>query len=245
MFVMSQKLLSIFIYYNYVIIFQISADCCSIKRASRLIEQQTREQSQNKIWHNERSLRITGSHVFNICKFTDRRDKVKYAEDILSPIQFKSEATEWGKSRENTAIEAYESMSFNKVQSCGLFISTKYPHIGASPDGLIGDLTVLEVKCPFSIKDEFIGADNYKHIEVINDEFCLKENSPYYFQIQTQLLVTERSYCDFFIWTNKDEKRIYVNRNDKLISEIIIPKVTDFYHNYMIPVIARKCYNLK
>lgn len=36
-----------------------------------------------------------------------------------------------------------------------------------------------------------------------------------------------------------------VNRNDKLISEIIIPKVTDFYHNYMIPVIARKCYNLK
>lgn len=170
---------------------------------------------------------------------------MKYAEDILSPKQFKSEATEWGKSRENTAIEAYESMSFNKVQSCGLFISTKYPHIGASPDGLIGDLTVLEVQCPFSIKDEFISADNYKHIEVINDEFCLKENSPYYFQIQTQLLVTERSYCDFFIWTNKDEKRIYVNRNDKLIPEIIIPKVTDFYHNYMIPVIARKCYNLK
>lgn len=123
---------------------------------------------------------------------------MKYAEDILFPKQFKSEATEWGKSKEKTAIEAYESMSYNKVERCGFCISSKYPHIGASPDGLIGDLTVLEVKCPYSIKDELITADNYKHIEIINNAFCLKENSPYYYQIQTQLLVTERMYCDFF-----------------------------------------------
>ncbi|XP_048487174.1 uncharacterized protein LOC125490849 [Plutella xylostella] len=208
-----------------------------------MIEQQTRQQSLNKMWHSERSLRVTGSHVFNICKFTDRRDQVKYAEDILFPKQFKSQATEWGSSKEKTAVEAYESMSYNKVQSCGFWISNEYPYIGASPDGLIGELTVLEVKCPFSIKDEFISVDNYKHIEFINNEYCLKQSSPYYFQIQTQLLVTGRKFCDFFVWTNKDEKRIYVNRNDKLISEVIVPKVTAFYHTYMIPLIAKKMYN--
>jgi hypothetical protein len=64
----------------------------------------------------------------------------------------------------------------------------------------------LEVKCPFSIKDEFISADNYKHIEIINNEFHLKENSPYYFQIQTQLLVTERMYCDFLFGLIKMKK---------------------------------------
>lgn len=106
-------------------------------------------------------IRITGSHVSNICKFTDRRDKVKYAEDILFPKQFKSEATEWGNSKEKTAIEAYESMSSNKVKRCGFGISSKYPLIGALPDGLIGDMSVLEVKCPFAIKDELTTADNY------------------------------------------------------------------------------------
>lgn len=216
----------------------------SPEEASR-IEQETRQQSQNTMWHRERSLRITGSHVSNICKFTDRKDKAKYAEDILFPKQFSSAATEWGHSKENTAIEAYESMSHNAVQHCGFFISSKYPYIGASPDGLIGDLTVLEVKCPYSIKDEFITPDNYKHIEIINGEFCLKESSPYYYQIETQLLVTDRMFADFFVWTNRDEKRIHVNRNGKFISEVIIPKVTEFYQSYMIPLIGRKCYNLK
>ncbi|KAK9882586.1 hypothetical protein WA026_022212 [Henosepilachna vigintioctopunctata] len=110
------------------------------------------------------------------------------------------------------------------------------------PDRLIGDQTILEVKCPFSIKDEFISALNYKHIETVNGEFHLKETSPYYFQIQTQLLVTERMFCEFFIWTNKDEKRIRVNRNDQLICETIIPQVTDSYNTYMMPVIAKKYY---
>lgn len=44
-----------------------------------------------------------------------------------------------------------------KVEKCGLFLSPKYPYLGATPDGVTScmccDMGILEVKCPFCTKD--------------------------------------------------------------------------------------------
>lgn len=152
-------------------------------------------------------------------------------------------ALEWGKSMETTAIEAYEGKTGKKVERCGLYVSVQYPFIGASPDGLIGDNKILEVKCPYSIKDEMIGSNNYFHLERDSEYLQLKETSNYYYQIQTQLLVTGRDCCDLFIWTNVDEKIINVKKNDSFIQNIIIPQVKAFFFQFMLPQIAENMYD--
>ncbi|CAH2095634.1 unnamed protein product [Euphydryas editha] len=83
---------------------------------AKKIEKKTKNQRKTKLWYTERSFRVTASKV------------------------------EWGKSMETTAIETYEGKTGKKVESCGLYVSVQYPFIGASPDGLIEDSKILEVK---------------------------------------------------------------------------------------------------
>ena len=49
------------------------------------IEEKTRSQSENKMWHDERKKRITASNFGTIYHATDRRDKVKLAASLLNP----------------------------------------------------------------------------------------------------------------------------------------------------------------
>ncbi|CAG4940628.1 unnamed protein product [Parnassius apollo] len=177
--------------------------------SAKEIEKKTKNQTKTKLWHTERSFRVTASRVGEICKFTAKKDQEKYAQSLICNKKIVSTALEWGKSMETTAIEAYEGKTGKKVERCGLYVSVQYPFIGASPDGLIGDNKILEVKCPYSIKDEMIGSNNYFHLE---HDLQLKETSNYYYQIQTQLLVTGRDCCDLFIWTNVDDKIINVKK---------------------------------
>lgn len=58
----------------------------------------------------------------------------------------------------------------------------------------------------------------------------LKETSNYYYQIQTQLLVTGRDCCYLH---NKTDKIIKVNKNGSFVQNIIIPQVKNFYFQIM------------
>jgi len=39
------------------------------------------------------------------------------------------------------------------ILSCGLFVDKKSTFLAASPDGLIDNNSIVEIKCPASIKD--------------------------------------------------------------------------------------------
>ncbi|CAH0731044.1 unnamed protein product, partial [Brenthis ino] len=185
--------------------------------SAKEIEKTTKNQTKTKLWFTERSFRVTASRVGEICKFTAKKDQEKYAQNLICNKKIVSTAFEWGLrmgSMETTAIESCEGKAGKKVERCGLYVSVQYPFIGASPDGLLEDNKILEVKCPYSIKDEIIGVNNYSHLEHNLEYLQLKKTSNYYYQIQTQLLVTGRDCCDLFIWTNVDEKIINVYRND-------------------------------
>jgi len=39
------------------------------------------------------------------------------------------------------------------IQECGLFISKERPYLGASPDRLLAETSVIEVKCPYSSRN--------------------------------------------------------------------------------------------
>lgn len=173
---------------------------------------------------------------------TDRKNKEKFVDSIINPRHFKSEQTTWGNMNEKNAISAYQEATTNIVVHCGLFVSLEHPYLAASPDGLVCSLTVLEVKCPYSIRNEIISVNNLDYIEIINNKFALKKSSNYYYQVQTQMYVTGRQFCDFVIWTKHDYLCISVEINNDLINQVILPKVKHFYDNNMVPILFKKFY---
>ena len=108
--------------------------------------------------------------------------------------RFTSEATDWGCNDEKEALENYiqersNHSNFN-VSSSGLVIHTSYPHMGASPDGIVNcdccGRSVLEIKCPFSCKDRsYLGATAESKF-FLKDALTLKQDHSHYFQIQLQ-----------------------------------------------------------
>ena len=101
-----------------------------------------------------------------------------------------------------------EHQDFCVIES-GLIIHKDYPFIAASPDGVVNCLC-----CD-------IVADSKSYLKRNNNgAICLMETHSYMYQIQTQLLVTEYSYCDFFVYTNKDFIRIRILPNTLIMDEI-------------------------
>ena len=60
--------------------------------------------------------------------------------------------------------------------------------LGALPDGIANSELLVEVKCPFNIKDEII----LENLPYINEKMELDINTDYYYQIQGQLYCAER-----------------------------------------------------
>ena len=65
----------------------------------------------------------------------------------------------------------------------------------------------MEIKGPYFNRGDSIpqvlGKKSYLHKNA-EGKVQLMSNHPYYYQIQTQLLVTGFKFCDFFAWTEKD-----------------------------------------
>ena len=75
-------------------------------------------------------------------------------------------------------MKAYERLTGHDVSETGLWLHPEISWLAASPDGLVGDEGVLEVKCPV-----------YKiHSEVP------KHYMP---QVQAEMEMTGRAWCDF------------------------------------------------
>ena len=95
----------------------------------------------------------------------------------------------------------------------GIFIHPEHGWLGASPDRLVYDPDcnepngLAEIKCPISIAT-CISTEEVQNSQRI---FCvydpetrskrLKQSSDYYKQVQGQLAIIRRKWCDFVVWT--------------------------------------------
>lgn len=85
---------------------------------------------------------------------------------------------------EAEARDAYSFHAGVAVAETGFVESQDLPNTGASPDGLIGDDGLLEIKCP---------ANPEKHVEALRRGAHATE---YRWQLQHQMLVTGRSWVE-------------------------------------------------
>jgi putative phage-type endonuclease len=97
---------------------------------------------------------------------------------------FVSQWMEEGRDKEPLARAEYELLTGSTVEQIGFIYHPTIKRAGASPDGLIGDDGLIEIKCP---KDT-------THLRYLMDDAVPEEYQP---QMLWQMACTERAWCDF------------------------------------------------
>jgi hypothetical protein len=120
--------------------------------------------------------------------------------------------TERGTETEPAARVAYEVTKRVMVDECGLVIHPRIERSGASPDGLVGDRGLLEIKCP------------RVHVHL---DYLLSGEPPkaYIPQMAWQAACTGRKFVDFVSYCPQmpEDLRLFVARytpTEKYIAEL-------------------------
>jgi putative phage-type endonuclease len=177
----------------------------------------------NFIWRMERIGKVTGSRVADIVARTKTgysTSRANYLGQLVAERltgvsgdgTFTTPAMQWGIHQEEKARAAYAFFSDVDVAFAPFIDHPSIAMAGASPDGLIGDDGLVEIKCPTTST----------HIETV-----LTKTIPAKYQIQMlwQMACSGRSWCDFASFDPRlpEEHGLYVqrfNRDDKRIADL-------------------------
>jgi putative phage-type endonuclease len=173
-------------------------------------------------WIAARLGRVTASRVADVIAKTKTgwgASRANYMAELIAERltgapgdQYVNAAMKWGIETEAEARAAYSFMRDAEVIEAGFIEHPKIPMTGASPDGLIGDDGLVELKCP----------NTATHIDtLLGDAIPAK----YVAQMQWQMACCGRAWCD---WVSYDPRlpgsmRLFVQRvqrDDAMIAEL-------------------------
>lgn len=181
-------------------------------------------------WYQIRLGRLTGSdfHTF-LGNSETKKNKLlqKAAEKITGESDeehFVTEDIQRGIDLEDEAILMYEMQTGNTVDKVGFIERDEFS--GCSPDGLVGTDGIIEVKCPK--QSVFLK-------QVVED----KIKPEYYTQIQYNLFISGRKWCDYIAYNKKFHlfiKRFTVDKEvfekiEKTLNECT-EKIKEFISSY-------------
>lgn len=130
-----------------------------------------------------------------------------------------------GQSDEVYAREAYRE-HFAPVKECGFITNDKWGFtIGFSPDGLVGDDGLIEVKSPRP----------KSHLQTLLN---LEMPAEHMIQVQTGMLVSERPWCDFISYSGGWPMVTLRVHADSAIQDAIVEAATVF-HGKLLAMIGR------
>jgi putative phage-type endonuclease len=158
------------------------------------MEQQTNE------WFTARLGKVTASRVADVIAktktgYSASRDNYM-AQLICERLtgqkgeSFTNAAMEHGTQTEPLARSAYENARSLLVKEIGFINHPRIEMSGASPDGLVADDGLVEIKCP----------NTATHIDTL---LSGKVPTKYITQMQWQMLCCQRKWCDFCSFDNR------------------------------------------
>ncbi|MCG9021480.1 YqaJ viral recombinase family protein [Laribacter hongkongensis] len=180
------------------------------------MEQRTEE------WFAARLGKVTASRVADVMTKTKSgyaASRQNYMAELIcqrltgtQEIRFSNAAMQRGTELEPHARARYIIETGEIVTEVGLIDHPTIAGFGASPDGLVGDTGLIEIKCP----------NTWTHIETIKTG---KPKPEYIKQMQTQMACTGRQWCDFVSYDDRlpDDMQYFctrIERDDALIAEI-------------------------
>lgn len=154
-----------------------------------MIEQGTEQ------WHAMRLGKATASRIADIIakgrSGAESKSRLNYRAELVverltqTPTEgFTSGAMQWGTDNEPHARIAYEFRHNVEVVQAAFIDHPSIEMTGASPDGLVGDDGLVEIKCP----------NTATHIATLRGG---KIDARYLTQMQWQMACTGRAWCDF------------------------------------------------
>ena len=179
-----------------------------------LIEEDTRDQAKGAAFFKHRAGRVGASMSHSVAHTNPALPSQSIIKTICYPQLFKVDnpAVRHGCKNESKAINAYSNvMSVSHkdfmVTKCGIFIDREKPWMHATPDFLCSCSCCGEgcgeIKCPYSIENndfESYAQKGSSCLKKVDGTFYLKRTHNYYYQVQQQINITGRTYCDFVVY---------------------------------------------
>lgn len=150
----------------------------------------------NSEWFAARCGCLTGSRVADALAVSAKTGKpLKARSDLIEELvaerltgncveHFQSSAMQWGTACEEAARDAYEAETGLPVDLVGFMHHPTIEWLGASPDGLVGNDGLVEIKCPTSVT----------HVRRLMNPMLGVEQ--YRYQMMLELACTGRRWCD-------------------------------------------------
>ena len=180
-------------------------------------------------WFKARKGKITGSQVGAILGVNPYKKPADAMREMVrsfhnAPSEFSGNtATEWGTANEASATQQFEMFhSIAPVIETGFHIHPEHDWLGASPDGLLDENGVIEIKCPYGQREK--NPPTFK---------TLAEQPHYQAQIQIELFCTGREFCEFYQWAPFGDLKETEQFNQLWIDENL-PKLKAFHDAYLV-----------
>lgn len=151
-------------------------------------------------WFAARLGKVTASKVYDVMAKTKSgyaASRKNYMMDLLCERltgqkveTYSNTAMLRGTELEPAARATYELLTGEAVREVGFINHPAIAMFGASPDGLVGDDGLLEIKCP----------NTATHVEFIR---TLKPDGKYLLQMQVQMMCTGRAWTDFVSYDDR------------------------------------------
>lgn len=173
-------------------------------------------------WLSDRSGKVTASAIYKVMAKTKSgygADRANYHAQLVTerltglPTDgFRNAAMDWGIETEAQARATYAFSINDPVVETGFWQHPMIADSGASPDGLVGERGLVEIKAPQSAT----------HIATLTGAPIDKK---YMLQMQWQMACTERDWCDFVSFDPRlpAEMQMHVRRVERdaaLLAEI-------------------------
>jgi putative phage-type endonuclease len=165
-------------------------------------------------WHQQRLGKVTASRISDVVARTKTgwgASRANYAAQLIAERltgavadSYTNGAMQWGQEKEAEAADAYAFYRNANLLAVGFVDHPEIAMSGASPDRLIGDDGLIEIKCP----------NTATHIETL-----LGAHIPtkYMLQMQWQMDCTGRAWCDFVSYDPRmpEHMRLHVERVER------------------------------
>lgn len=173
-------------------------------------------------WHALRIGKVTASRVSDVIAKTKTgwgASRANYMAELIAerltgePAEkYSNAAMAWGTEKEPDARAAYEFFRDAQVSEIAFVDHPVIGMTGASPDGLVGDHGLVEIKCP----------NTATHLDTLLTQAI---PSKYVTQMLWQMACTGRQWCDFVSYDPRLPEAMSlfvkrVDRDDKLIASL-------------------------
>jgi putative phage-type endonuclease len=180
-------------------------------------------------WFAVRAGKVTASRVADVLskgRDGESAGRKNYKADLVverltkqKTAGFSNAAMQWGVDTEPQARAAYEVRTGDFVEQVAFVDHFSIVNFGCSPDGLVGEVGLIEIKCP----------NTATHLEYLEADAPPKK---YFIQMQAQMSATGRKWCDFVSFDPRlpdglELLIVRVNRDDKYI-EMMQHEVSKF-----------------